>query len=121
MTDREAFHREEYYKKAEAVRDLFSTDHHGNHSYPGKTETSRVAARKVHPVTGKQRKRVYEAIVGAGSIGATDLELQSELDMKGSTERPRRLELVESGHIKLKTMTWGAGRTREGSQVWIKA
>jgi hypothetical protein len=50
--------------------------------------------------------------------GATDEELQTALDMPGSTERPRRVELVTRGLVR------DSGRTRQtrsGRQavVWV--
>jgi hypothetical protein len=61
--------------------------------------TQRTAAIEAYPATGTQRRRVLHAIATLGEHGATDEELQQILDMNPSTERPRRVELVESGWI----------------------
>jgi hypothetical protein len=50
-------------------------------------------------MTGTCRRRVLEAIIFAGEEGATDEQLQRWLDLNPSTERPRRVELVEGGWI----------------------
>ena len=104
---------------------FFNIDDHGNIAYRGNppyvrgSETSKAAAEKIKPVTGKTRKLVYEGIAESAGIGATDLELQNALDMKGSTQRPRRCELYLSGHIKKKQHENGAFVTRDGCQVWV--
>jgi predicted ArsR family transcriptional regulator len=61
--------------------------------------TQRSAAIEAYPATGTQRRRVLQTIASLGERGATDEELQHILDMNPSTERPRRVELVESGWI----------------------
>ena len=61
-------------------------------------DTSREAAAAVESVTGRDRQRVYAAIRTSG--GLTDEEIRDRLGMGESTERPRRRELVVSGHIK---------------------
>ena len=59
-------------------------------------DTSYAAAALVAPRSGTQRRAVLDYIAGKGDDGATDLEIQEELDMPGSTERPRRVELVDA-------------------------
>lgn len=68
---------------------------------PGKARsdhpyTAKEAARLIR--TGTARGRVYAALA-ASIVGMTDEELQHELDMNPSTERPRRVELVEYGLV----------------------
>jgi hypothetical protein len=80
--------------------------------------TSEEAARTLSP--GKRaidRERVYVAIAASPS-GMTDDELQAALDLDGSTERPRRLELFEQGRI---ARTGRTRSTRAGKRaaVWI--
>lgn len=60
--------------------------------------TQRVAAIEAYPATGSWRLRVLEAIVESRA-GLTDEELQTMLRLNPSTERPRRVELVEGGWI----------------------
>lgn len=59
------------------------------------------------------RARVLAAITGAGPIGMTDKEAQRALDMRGSTQRPRRVELVRTGQVV------DSGRVRGRSVVWV--
>ena len=60
------------------------------------SDTSRAAAESVSEVKGWMRRRVWKALNRRGDRGATDEELQRALRMNPSTERPRRVELVES-------------------------
>lgn len=48
--------------------------------------------------------------------GATDEEIQRDLRMNGSTERPRRVELVELGLVR---DSGGTGRTRSGGKATV--
>lgn len=60
------------------------------------SDTSLKAAVSVIGNAATLRRKVYEAIHRAGPYGMTDEELQISLAMNPSTERPRRVELVES-------------------------
>ena len=42
------------------------------------------------------RRQVWEYLLEQGDRGATDEEMQDALNMNPSTQRPRRLELLES-------------------------
>lgn len=84
---------------------------------PGKVRsdapaTSRTAARAISIRTGTQRCRVLERL-SAG--GYTDYELQHDLGMSPSSERPRRGELVDLGLVAA-----GDTRTHHGLEwtVW---
>jgi hypothetical protein len=61
--------------------------------------TQRLAALQAYPATGTQRRRVLDFIGYAGPNGATDEEMQFALAMNPSTQRPRRVELVEGGWV----------------------
>ena len=64
------------------------------------SETSRAAADAMRGEASKTlRAKVYEAIVASGDKGMTDPELQAELELTGSTQRPRRVRLVELGLV----------------------
>ena len=76
-------------------------------------DTSRAAAAAIEPVTGKGRKRVYAHLVAKGEDGATDPEMQRDLDMGSSTQRPRRIELCKLGLVK------DSGVRRDRCAVWI--
>jgi hypothetical protein len=80
--------------------------------------TSKAAARSIEPRTGTLRGFVLAYIRGAGMNGATDEEMQSALSMNPSTQRPRRIELVEAGFV------YDSNRTRptesgRNAVVWL--
>jgi hypothetical protein len=86
------------------------------HDHP---DTSHAAAAAIEPVSGRCRQLVYDYISLQGTHGATDEEIQTVLNMAGSTQRPRRVELVEAGLVK------DSGRRRamksgRSAIVWVK-
>ena len=68
--------------------------------------TSRSAADAIEPNAGTLRAKVLAVIRGCGERGATDLEVQRAISLGGSTQRPRRVKLVELGLVQ------DSGRTR---------
>ena len=75
-------------------------DQRGKHQRPGDAaETQLLAAMEIQPATGHDRLRVLKQLAACGDRGATDEELQLALDMNPSTQRPRRVELVEKGWV----------------------
>jgi hypothetical protein len=77
---------------------------HGRHDQPSlpfqkHSDTSVDAAEKAEPTAGTKRLEVYEFFVSIGRDGATDEQVQVALGMNPSTERPRRIELVNSGLV----------------------
>lgn len=64
--------------------------------YQRHSKTSRAAARKVKP--DADRVRVFQYLCEHPD-GATDEEMQIALNLNGSTQRPRRISLVESGVV----------------------
>lgn len=70
--------------------------------------------RRSRPIalTGQQR-RVLEYIELRGVHGATDVEIQKALRLRGDTQRPRRRELEQAGLIR------EAVQHREGCKVWV--
>jgi hypothetical protein len=80
------------------------------HTHP---DTSRAAAERITPRTGTQRARVLDYVRWKGEDGATDHEVQQALSLDGNTERPRRIELVNAGHLE------DSGRRRDGAIVWV--
>jgi hypothetical protein len=67
--------------------------------YQGHSDTSYEAALEIEPSKDSLRAKVYSHIILCGLYGATDEELQLTLNMAGNTERPRRIELVDGGHV----------------------
>jgi hypothetical protein len=82
--------------------------------------TSEAAAVAIEPRSGTLRRMVLEHLRACGAQGATDDEIQHALDMNPSTQRPRRIELVNSGLVKETSRT---RRTRSGrmATVWVIA
>jgi hypothetical protein len=81
-------------------------------------ETQRAAAIAIYPHTGTARRRVLDMISGRGGHGATDEEIQRDLELNPSTQRPRRVELVEGNWIE------DSGRRRltlsgRSAVVWV--
>ena len=55
------------------------------------------------------KAKVYRCIRNAGAIGKTDAEIEAVTGLKGSTQRPRRIELVAAGLVE------DSGQTRKTS------
>jgi hypothetical protein len=86
--------------------------------YQRHSDTSMQAAVEIEPNTGTLLAAVLEVIRNNGALGATDQEIQSILDMDPSTERPRRVDLVNRKLVR------DAGRTRltrsgRKATVWV--
>lgn len=81
------------------------------------SETSRASAEAVKPCAATLREKVFELIRYTGSYGLTDIEIQKGLGMEGSTQRPRRIELLRAGRIRQN----GKRRTPSGREaaVWV--
>ena len=60
------------------------------------THTSRQAALKAKPKTGKKRARVHAYLQ---QHPATDEQIETALNMSGNTVRPTRGTLVKDGHV----------------------
>lgn len=86
--------------------------------YQKHSEPSLEAAVTIKPAANRLRDKVFAYVFLQGKHGATDDEIQVALDMNPSTERPRRVELVELGLIMRAPMN---RKTRTGRQasVWI--
>ena len=63
------------------------------------SETSRAAAESM-TTADTLRAAVYQFIKGKGGYGSTDEEAQNFLNMPGSTQRPRRVELEMAGLVR---------------------
>ena len=64
------------------------------------SDTSRSAAREIEQKAKTLRGKIYRFLQKRGHFGATDEELQTLCQMNPSTQRPRRIELVERGLVK---------------------
>lgn len=86
--------------------------------YQKHSATSAAAAREARPNAGTLRAIVLGELERRGPRGATDDELQDALGMNPSTQRPRRVELVERGLVR------DSGDTRKtksgrSATVWV--
>jgi len=61
--------------------------------------TSRAAMEAAEPAAGTQRAKILTLLREVPS-GLTDEQMQDILDMNPSTQRPRRVELVEAGLVR---------------------
>lgn len=101
--------------------DLFGGLYGGLAPHQKHSDTSKAAALEL---LGNRRASlralVGRYVAGCGQSGATDEEIQVELEMNGNTERPRRCELVEAGVL---VDSGERRRTRNGRKavVWIVA
>lgn len=79
-------------------------------------ETSRAAARAVTVKSGSGRGLLLRALRDSGSL--TDYEMQNATGLKASTQRPRRVELVDMGLVRPSAELT---RRHEGSAwtVWV--
>jgi len=86
--------------------------------FTGRTEgtraASRAAADRMAPHALTARERVYAAIREAGARGMTDLEIEAATGIKGSTVRPRRIELLTEQPPRI----YQDGTKRDGATVW---
>lgn len=80
--------------------------------------TSRAAALASGSRADADRVKVFQHLNGCGPAGATDDEMQVALEMNGSTQRPRRIELVASGVVK-DSGTKRPTRTGHAATVWV--
>ena len=64
------------------------------------------------------RRRVLAHLLACGARGATDQEIQDALSMDPSTERPRRVELVDDGLVRPAAAVRPT-RSGRAAQVWI--
>lgn len=62
------------------------------------SETSEKAADAMHGISAEKRRQVLKAFLDHGPM--TDEEVQELLGMNPSTERPRRVELVDKGCVR---------------------
>lgn len=63
------------------------------------SDTSAGAADRIESAAATLRAKVLRHLK-ENALGLTDEEMQERLDMNPSTERPRRIELVNAGDVK---------------------
>lgn len=90
---------------------------------PATLQTSTAAAISA---TSKDTQRAYvlDAIARSGFYGCTDTELQDQLGLDGSSERPRRWELWKLDQIQIRRDAAGEPvkrqtRTGRNAVVWV--
>ena len=93
------------------------SDYNGPPSQPH-SQTSRDAAEDIEPTVAGLRLKVLEYLRARRGFGATDEECQLFLSMNPSTQRPRRIELVNSGHVVQSDMKRKTSTGRNAT-VWL--
>ena len=68
--------------------------------YQPHSETSRESAKKIESNAKTLRGEVLRFLTERPGAGATDEEIQLGLGLNPSTQRPRRIELVERGVVR---------------------
>jgi len=63
------------------------------------SSTSVEAAEAIKPNAATLRSKVLVYLRSCGETGATDEEMQNDLEMNPSTQRPRRIELVDAQQV----------------------
>jgi len=86
--------------------------------YQPHSPTSTAAAVAIEDKAGTLRRKVRDYLLSCGAEGATDEQIQNALQMNPSTQRPRRIELVEARKV------LDSGKTRKtlsgrAATVWI--
>jgi len=81
-------------------------------------DTSIASSIAIIPSSGTMRRKVFDYLSERGFKGATDEQMQHRLHLNPSSQRPRRVELVEAKLVK------DSGRrrnTKSGSKaiVWV--
>ncbi len=61
--------------------------------------TRRAAQVASRPAAGRQCRKILQLLVAWADRGGTDEEVQQELGLNGSSQRPRRSELVKAGLV----------------------
>jgi len=84
------------------------------------SDTSIEAAHHAEPKAASLRSIVLAYIRQQGRDGATDEQIQNAISMNPSTQRPRRVELVEGGLV---VDSGGTRKTASGRNavVWVAA
>ena len=87
------------------------------------TATSKAAADSYRSVF-RDEARVLQHLFYVRNDGATDEEMQSALQLDGSTQRPRRIKLFQDGYVGRLLTAEGKPATKATSkgrqaQVWI--
>lgn len=67
--------------------------------YVRSSRTSREAARRIRPHSGRLERLVIEQLLAAGADGLTDPQLQERLHLSGDSQRPTRISLVAAGRV----------------------
>ena len=79
--------------------------------------TSLAAADFIYGRTGSIRRTIYEHLSRKGMVGATDQEMEKELNIEGNSLRPSRLTLEKDGLI-MDTQTTRPNRKGHQCVVW---
>lgn len=87
---------------ANSQMDLFASPlpYRGDPPAQRHSETSKAAAESVKRFLSKLEQKVIDCLEAHHPAGLTDEEMQEEIGMQPSTQRPRRIKLVEKGRVR---------------------
>lgn len=83
------------------------------------SSTSIAAAASIKPSANTLRTQVLEYLRQRAEAGATDEEMQQALDMNPSTQRPRRLELMEDFELVFSSGKKRATQSGRDATIWV--
>lgn len=83
------------------------------------SNTSAQAAAKIRPSAGTLRQQVFDYLESCGAHGATDEEMQRALGMNPSTQRPRRIELMEDYETVFRAGVKRETTSGRKAEVWV--
>lgn len=86
--------------------------------YVSDSSTSFLSAEEISKYAPNLRTKVLAFLLRRGDKGATDEEIQDALDMNPSTERPRRVELVNAGFVRNSEKTRSTSNGHD-AVVWV--
>lgn len=86
--------------------------------YQSHSPTSKEAATEAKRRASALRRKVFEFIRSKGKHGATDDEIQVGLELEGSTQRPRRVELVNDSSV-VPSGRYRQTRSGRKATVWV--
>jgi hypothetical protein len=80
--------------------------------------TSEIAARMAEGFRVNMENRIYAYLRDCGKNGATDQEIQDDLNIEGNSERPTRRRMERDRRVR-RTTRWRPTRANRPAIVWV--